>query len=135
MSMSTPSTPDTAVILVNLGTPAAPTPRAVRRYLAEFLADPRVVSLPRWAWMPLLHLVILPLRSPRVAKKYAQIWMDEGSPLAVHTRRLADAVQRRMPEARVVHAMRYGGPSIPDVFAALRRERIARVVVLPLYPQ
>lgn len=135
MSMSTPSTPDTAVILVNLGTPAAPTPRAVRRYLAEFLADPRVVSLPRWAWMPLLHLVILPLRSPRVAKKYAQIWMDEGSPLAVHTRRLADAVQRRMPEARVVHAMRYGGPSIPDVFAALRRDRIGRVVVLPLYPQ
>ena len=135
MSMSTNPTPEIAVVLVNLGTPDAPTPRAVRRYLAEFLMDPRVVSLPRWLWGPLLRLVILPLRGPRVAKKYAKVWMDEGSPLAVHTRRLAEAVQARLPNARVVHAMRYGGPSIPDVFAALRRDRIGRVIVLPLYPQ
>ena len=133
--MSTNPTPEIAVVLVNLGTPDAPTPRAVRRYLAEFLMDPRVVSLPRWLWGPLLRLVILPLRGPRVAKKYAKVWMDEGSPLAVYTRRLAEAVQSRMPNARVVHAMRYGGPSIPDVFAALRRDRIGRVIVLPLYPQ
>ena len=133
--MTAPKTPETAVVLVNLGTPSAPTPRAVRRYLGEFLMDPRVVSLPRWLWAPLLHLVILPLRSGRVARKYAEIWMEEGSPLAVYTRRLAQAVQQRMPQARVVHAMRYGAPSIPEVFAQLRRDRIGRVIVLPLYPQ
>jgi ferrochelatase len=133
--MTTQKTPETAVVLVNLGTPSAPTPRAVRRYLGEFLMDPRVVALPRWLWGPLLHLVILPLRSPRVARKYAEIWMEEGSPLAVYTRRLAQAVQQRMPQARVVHAMRYGTPSIPEVFAQLRSERIGRVIVLPLYPQ
>jgi len=133
--MTAPKNPDTAVVLVNLGTPSAPTPRAVRRYLGEFLMDPRVVSLPRWLWGPLLYLVILPLRSRRVARKYAEIWMDEGSPLAVYTRRLAQAVQQRMPQARVVHAMRYGSPSIPEVFAALRADRVGRVIVLPLYPQ
>ena len=128
-------TPGIAVVIVNLGTPDAPTPRAVRRYLAEFLMDRRVVSLPRWLWAPLLFGVILPLRSRRVARKYADIWMPEGSPLAVYTRRLAAAVQQRMPHTKVVHAMRYGGPSIPEVFAQLRSERIGRVVVLPLYPQ
>jgi ferrochelatase len=133
--MSAHTTPDTAVVLVNLGTPAAPTAGAVRRYLAEFLMDPRVVQLPRWLWAPLLHLVILPLRSGRVARKYAAIWMEGGSPLAVHTQRLAAAVQQRLPQARVVHAMRYGSPSIPEVFAALRRDRAGRVIVLPLYPQ
>ncbi|HKN78533.1 MAG TPA: ferrochelatase [Lysobacter sp.] len=133
--MTPQKTPETAVVLVNLGTPGAPTPRAVRRYLGEFLMDPRVVALPRWFWGPLLHLVILPLRSPRVARKYAEIWMEEGSPLAVYTRRLAQAVQQRMPQARVVHAMRYGTPSIPEVFAQLRSERVGRVIVLPLYPQ
>jgi ferrochelatase len=133
--MTTQKTPETAVVLVNLGTPSAPTPRAVRRYLGEFLMDPRVVALPRWLWGPLLHLVILPLRSPRVARKYAEIWMEGGSPLAVYTRRLAQAVQQRMPQARVMHAMRYGSPSIPEVFAQLRSERIGRVIVLPLYPQ
>ena len=133
--MSASDTSGTAILLVNLGTPDAPTPRAVRRYLGEFLMDPRVVALPRWLWAPLLHGVILPLRSARVARKYARIWMPGGSPLAVHTQRLAAAVQERMPQARVVHAMRYGGPSIQDVFAALRRDRIQRVVVLPLYPQ
>lgn len=124
-----------ALLLVNLGTPAAPTPRAVRRYLAEFLSDRRVVQLTRWLWWPILHLVILPLRGPRVAEKYAKIWMDGGSPLAVHTQRLAQAVQARLPQRRVVHAMRYGGPSIADVLAGLRAEGVERVTVLPLYPQ
>ena len=127
--------PDTAVLLVNLGTPGAPTPRAVRRYLAEFLSDPRVVQLPRWLWWPLLHGVILPLRAPRVAKKYAEIWMEGGSPLAVHTRALAEAMQQRLPETRVVHAMRYGQPALPATFEALRDAGIRRVLVLPLYPQ
>ncbi len=124
-----------ALLLVNLGTPEAPTPRAVRRYLGEFLHDHRVVQLTRWLWCPVLHFAILPLRGPRVAEKYAKIWMDGGSPLAVYTQRLTEAVQARMPQRRVAHAMRYGGPSIADVLAGLRAEGVRRVTVLPLYPQ
>ena len=133
--MASAPAPDTAVLLVNLGTPDAPTPRAVRRYLAEFLSDRRVVQLPRWLWWPLLHGVILPLRAPRVAKKYAEIWMEGGSPLAVHTRALTGAIQQRLPEARVVHAMRYGQPALSSAFDTLRDAGIRRVLVLPLYPQ
>ena len=126
---------DTAVVLVNLGTPSAPTARAVRRYLAQFLHDHRVVQLTRWLWCPLLHFLILPLRSPRVAKKYAAIWTADGSPLAVHTRRLADAVQHRLPALRVAHAMRYGEPALAAMLAQLRDTGVGRVLVLPLYPQ
>lgn len=126
---------DAAVLLVNLGTPTAPTAAAVRRYLGEFLSDPFVVQIPRLLWWPLLHGVILPLRSARVAKKYAEIWLPGGSPLAVHTRALAAAVQSRMPGARVLHAMRYGEPSIDARLRALREAGVRRVVVLPLYPQ
>ena len=131
----------TAVLLVNLGTPDAPTPAAVRRYLAEFLHDHRVVDLSRWLWCPLLHGVILPLRSPRVARKYAKVWLDgsgiagRGSPLRVHTQDLADAVQARLPELRVRMAMRYGNPHLRDVLRALRDEGLQRLLVLPLYPQ
>ena len=103
--------PRDALLLVNLGTPAAPTPGAVRAYLGEFLSDPRVVQVPRWLWLPLLYGVILPLRAARVAHKYAAIWLPGGSPLAVHTRALAAAVQQRLPELRVSHAMRYGAPA------------------------
>lgn len=128
----------TALVLANLGTPDAPTPAAVRRYLAEFLHDHRVVDLTRWLWCPLLHFVILPVRGKPVAKKYASIWIDGadgGSPLAVHTRRLARAVQAKMPDVHVVDAMRYGRPSLKDTLARLADERFDRVVVLPLYPQ
>lgn len=128
----------TAVVLVNLGTPDAPTPRAVRRYLAEFLHDYRVVDMTRWLWCPLLHFVILPLRGPKVAKKYASVWLpgaDGGSPLAVYTRRLARAMQGELPDVRVVEAMRYGNPSLAATVAALRADGITRVLALPLYPQ
>ena len=128
----------TAVVLVNLGTPDAPTAPAVRRYLSEFLHDYRVVDMTRWLWCPLLHFVILPLRSPKVAKKYASVWLpgaDGGSPLAVYTRRLARAVQRELPGVRVVEAMRYGNPALATTVAALRAEGITRVLALPLYPQ
>lgn len=131
----TPSTPATAVLLVNLGTPEAPTPRAVRRYLAEFLHDHRVVQLTRWLWCPVLHGLILPLRSPKVAKKYAAIWLQGGSPLAVHTRELAAAVQQRLPQLKVVHAMRYGAPALASTLEDLRAAGAGRVLVLPLYPQ
>jgi len=129
------SASDTAVLLVNLGTPDAPTASAVRRYLAEFLHDHRVVSLSRWLWCPILHFVILPLRGPKVARKYAEVWMAEGSPLAVHTRELAEAVQARMPERPVAWAMRYGNPAIATTVAELRARGARRIVVLPLYPQ
>jgi protoporphyrin/coproporphyrin ferrochelatase len=131
----TPSSPASAVLLVNLGTPDAPTASAVRRYLAEFLHDYRVVPLSRWLWCPILHFVILPLRGPKVAKKYAEVWMPGGSPLAVHTADLATAMQERLPDLRVTYAMRYGNPSMTDTVAALRAEGVGEVLVLPLYPQ
>jgi protoporphyrin/coproporphyrin ferrochelatase len=133
MRMSQP--PATAVLLVNLGTPAEPTPRAVRRYLGQFLRDRRVVQLPRWLWWPLLHAVILPLRAGRVARKYAAIWRTDGSPLAAHTRALAAAVQDRLPDLRVAHAMRYGQPALAQVMSDLRASGTTRMFVLPLYPQ
>ena len=122
------------VLLVNLGTPAAPTPRAVRRYLAEFLSDPRVVELPRWLWLPLLHGVILSVRPARSAKKYASIWTAEGSPLAVHTAKQAQLLAAASG-LRVEYAMRYGDPGIDGALARLRAAGARRIVVLPLYPQ
>ncbi|MGV8922963.1 MAG: ferrochelatase [Thermomonas sp.] len=127
--------PEKVLLLVNLGTPTAPTAKAVRRYLAEFLHDHRVVQLTRWLWCPLLHFVILPLRSPKVARKYAAVWLPDGSPLAVHTAALAKAVQVRLPEWRVMHAMRYGEPSLASALARLKSEGAHEVRVLPLYPQ
>jgi ferrochelatase len=130
------STANTAVMLVNLGTPDAPTAAAVRRYMAEFLHDRRVVDLSRWLWCPVLHGAILPLRSPRVATNYRKIWIEgRGSPLRVHTRELADALQARLPDLRVAMAMRYGNPSLREVLRALRGEGLQRLLVLPLYPQ
>jgi ferrochelatase len=125
----------TAVLLVNLGTPDAATRPAVKRYLAQFLHDHRVVELTRWLWCPILHFIILPLRSGKVAKKYASIWMDGGSPLLVHTQRLAKAMQHAMPDLPVRMAMRYGNPSIPSVLRQLEAEGMTRLLVLPLYPQ
>lgn len=127
--------PHATVVLVNLGTPDAPTREAVRRYLLEFLSDRRVVQIPPLLWQPLLRGLILPLRAGRVAGKYAEIWMQDGSPLAVFTRDLAAAVQSRLPGLRVVHAMRYGAPALAEVLAGLRRDGMRRVLVLPLYPQ
>lgn len=126
----------TALLLVNLGTPSAPTAAAVRRYLSEFLHDRRVVELSRWLWCPILHLAILPLRSPRVAHAYASIWMgDEGSPLLAYSRRLATQLQHALPDIPVRVAMRYGEPSIADTLRTLEAEGMTRLLVLPLYPQ
>lgn len=130
-----PDAPDTALLAVNLGTPEAPTAPAVRRYLAEFLSDRRVVSLPRWLWKPLLHGLILPLRGPRSAHKYAQVWLDGGSPLAVHTGALARRLQAELPHWTVRAAMRYGAPALAPALDALLAGGARRIVVLPLYPQ
>ena len=125
----------TAVLLVNLGTPDAATPAAVRRYLAQFLHDYRVVELTRWLWCPILHGIILPLRARRVARNYASVWMAEGSPLLVLTRRLSQAMQHALPDVPVRMAMRYGNPSISSVLRTLESEGMTRLLVLPLYPQ
>jgi ferrochelatase len=118
-----------SILLVNLGTPAAPTPKAVRAYLAEFLSDRRVVPLPRWLWLPILHGIVLRKRPQESAGKYRKIWTPEGSPLAVHTARQARLLAERT-KVPVAHAMRYGAPSIAS---ALRQ--LGNPVVVPLYPQ
>ena len=134
MHEDAPAKRQDTLLLVNLGTPAAATAPAVRRYLWEFLRDPRVVQLPRWLWWPLLRWLVLPLRAAKVAGKYAEVWMDRGSPLAVHTGDLAAAVQARLPDVRVAHAMRYGEPALSAALDAAHAGG-GRVLVLPLYPQ
>lgn len=129
------------VLLTNLGTPEAPTPAAVRRFLAEFLWDPRVIEAPRWLWWLILHGVILRIRPAKSAHAYQQIWTPRGSPLLLHSRALADRLQTAVntPEdasnARVSLAMSYGSPSIPTALAQLRAAGVRRLLVLPLYPQ
>jgi ferrochelatase len=124
------------VLLVNLGTPAAPSPAAVAAYLNEFLSDPRVVDLPRWLWLPLLRLVIVPLRRRRSAEAYAKIWLPQGSPLLVRSGKLADRLRRELEgEAEVALAMRYGKPSVVEGLSELREKGVDRLTVLPLYPQ
>ena len=125
------------VLLVNLGTPEGTDAPAVRRYLAEFLSDRRVVDYPRPVWMPVLHGIILRTRPRKTGAAYAKIWDRETdeSPLRRYTRAQADGVATRLPEIRVDWAMRYGVPSIADRLDALRREGCDRVLVVPLYPQ
>lgn len=129
----------TAIVLVNLGTPDAPTAAAVRPYLKQFLSDPRVVEIPKALWWFILNGAILPFRSGKSAHKYASIWTAEGSPLLVHTTRqamlLRGALGERGHQVEVVAAMRYGNPSLPSVLDRLRAEGCERVLVLPAYPQ
>ncbi len=130
----------TGVLLLNLGTPDAPTPAAVRRYLAEFLWDPRIVELPRLLWWLILHGVILRIRPRRSAANYQKIWTEQGSPILAIARRqqaklsqsLAQTAGREIP---VELAMRYGNPSIADALERLRQANVRRILVLPLYPQ
>lgn len=127
------------IILVNLGTPHAPTARGVRDFLLPFLSDRRVVDVSRWLWWPLLHGLILPLRSRRVAKAYAQIWQPGGSPLLVTSRQQQQALQASLQaEGRdelVELAMSYGKPSLAYAWQQLSSQGIAEVLLLPLYPQ
>jgi ferrochelatase len=129
------------VLLVNLGSPQAPTPSAVRAYLRQFLSDPRVVELPRALWLPLLYSVVLSVRPRASARRYAAIWSPDGAPLVVHTARqsvmLRGYLGERHPAAgiEVQWAMRYGAPSIEHGMQALRARGCDRILVLPLYPQ
>jgi protoporphyrin/coproporphyrin ferrochelatase len=135
-----PPLPAFGVLLTNLGSPAAPTTGAVRSYLREFLADRRVVDLPRLRWWLIRNLFILPLRPRRSAANYRTIWTEAGSPLTVTTRRIGDALSERLngsggPGVPLAVAMRYGSPSIADGLAALTERGCTRILVLPLYPQ
>ena len=136
------------VLVTNLGTPDAPTASAVRRYLAEFLADPRVIELPRWLWRTILHGVVLRIRPRRSARAYASVWSPEGAPLLVNSRAIADALRAhwtdgpatrraggRVGRVTVALGMRYGTPPISEALDALREAGAVRIVVLPLYPQ
>lgn len=140
--MSTPDPTDshrstkTGALLVNLGTPDAPRTPEVRRYLREFLSDPRVLDMPAPGRAALLNLIILPFRPAKSAELYRKIWTDDGSPLLVFGRELAQGVQAKLgPDMPVELAMRYGAPSIAEGLARLRAQAVDRVVVLPLYPQ
>lgn len=129
-----------ALLLVNLGTPTAPTAAALRPYLAQFLSDRRVIDYPRWRWWPILHGIVLRVRPARSARAYARIWSAAGSPLRVHSEALAAALQAELeaqaPQTlRVELAMRYGEPAVEATMARLQREGVRRLLVLPLYPQ
>jgi len=127
------------VLLINLGTPEAPTPAAVKPYLREFLSDPRVVEIPRLAWLPILHGLILTRRPKQSAAKYAAIWTRDGSPLAIHTRAQAKLLQGYMGsngvQVQVDWAMRYGKPSVADKLQEMKAAGCDRILVVPLYPQ
>ena len=128
------------ILLVNLGTPSDPSPQAVRRYLAEFLSDPRVIEAPRLLWWLVLHGVILRTRPKRSAHAYQKIWTPEGSPLLIESRRLTQGLANRLQQrwgdnALVDLAMTYGEPSIRSVLERFREQNVQRLLVLPLYPQ
>ena len=128
--------PRVAVLLVNLGTPDAPEAGAVRRYLAQFLSDPRVIEIPAVAWKPILHGIILRTRPKKSAHAYSQVWTEEGSPLAAITARQARSLQDRLSEVVLVDwAMRYGNPGIGGAIDRLFDKGATRILVAPLYPQ
>ncbi len=128
------------VLMINLGTPDSPDPDSVRRYLREFLADPRVVEKPRWLWWLILNLIVLRIRPSKSAKAYRKIWTEAGSPILVISRRQTDQLQRLMNQVQgseilVQLAMRYGTPSIGDAITRLQEQAISKLLILPMYPQ
>ena len=127
--------PKIGVLLINLGTPDAPEVRAVRRYLAEFLSDPRVIEIPRPLWKPILHGIVLRTRPRKSAEAYNQIWTNEGSPLRAIAHRQAEALRARLPGLSVHYAMRYGHPGIAAALERMIAEGCTRILTAPLYPQ
>ena len=132
--------PAIGVLLTNIGTPAAPTPAALRPYLAEFLSDPRIVELPRWLWLPVLHGVLLNVRPARSARLYQNIWTEQGSPLLITLRQQAEGLRRELGQRlgdrlSVAIGMRYGHPSIAEGLRELRAAGARRMLIFPLFPQ
>ncbi|MGN6589203.1 MAG: ferrochelatase [Sphingomicrobium sp.] len=127
--------PKIGVLLINLGTPDAPEERAVRRYLAEFLSDRRVIEIHPFAWKPILHGIVLRRRPKKSAEAYNQIWTNEGSPLRAIAHRQADALRSRFPNVSVHYAMRYGHPGIAGALERMLDEGCTRILAAPLYPQ
>ncbi len=130
----------TAVLLINLGSPDAPTKAALKTYLREFLSDPRVVDLPRWQWLPVLYGIILQTRPKKSAKVYRKIWQEDGSPLIKITQQQITALEAKLAEHSFGHivvdyAMRYGNPSIANKLAALKAQGVEQLMVIPMYPQ
>jgi ferrochelatase len=130
----------TGILLINLGTPDAPTAQAVRPYLKEFLSDPRVIEIPRAIWWLILNGIILNTRPKKSAAKYATVWSPEGSPLRVHTAKQTALLQGYLGQRTrspfvVDYAMRYGSPSIASVLGKLREQNCQRILVVPMYPQ
>jgi ferrochelatase len=128
-------TQKTGILITNLGTPDAPTPKAVRAYLKEFLSDPRVIDLPRWKWWPILNLIILNIRPKRSARNYQKVWTAQGSPLLVQSQALLAALQLALPDLPIALGMRYGQPSLKQGLLELRKAGAQRIIILPLYPQ
>lgn len=127
--------PRVGILLVNLGTPDAPSASAVRRYLKQFLSDRRVVEIPSLLWQPILRGIILNTRPKKSAEAYAKIWTDIGSPLASYTAAQAEVLARQFPQADVRYAMRYGDPSMASQLAAMKAAGCERILIAPLYPQ
>src|SRR3977135_1793989 len=128
------------VLLINLGTPEAPDPAAVRTYLKEFLSDPRVIEIPRLLWLPVLHLFVLTTRPKQSAQRYARVWMTGGSPLKVDAQRQTVILRGYLGErarfpAVVDYAMRSGRPAIPEKLRELKAQQCNRILLVPLYPQ
>jgi ferrochelatase len=123
------------ILLSNIGSPETPSFWAVRRYLKEFLSDPKVIDLPRWKWLPILHLIILNIRPFKSAHNYQKIWMPEGSPLLVWSQRITGKLQVALPDRPIALGMSYGKPSLTDARRELERQGVKEIIHLPLYPQ
>lgn len=127
-------TKKTGVLLTNTGTPDAPTPNAIRKYLREFLSDKRIVQIPRLLWWPILYGLILPIRPQKSVKQYLRIWTSSGSPMRFFMQTLQDKLSKKM-EMPVAIGMNYGNPSIQEGLESLRIQQVEKIIVLPLYPQ
>ena len=130
-------TKKTGILLANLGSPTEPTTKAVRRFLGQFLWDPRVVNLPRPVWWIILKCFVLPFRPSKSAKAYRKVWHEKGSPLTYLTRQLTENIAERFDDKQIIttYAMRYGEPSIANRLKEFKTEGITDIIVLPLYPQ
>ena len=134
------SSSKTGILLINLGTPDAPTPKALKPYLKEFLSNSRVIEIPRWIWWTILNFIILNIRPKKSAEKYSIIWTKEGSPLKIHTERQAELLlslikERTKPAPLIEYAMSIGNPSISETIIRMKQQNCERILVLPLYPQ